>query len=325
MAKIVITDYAFSDIDIESRIFAKSNNTLVAWKEKRPSAELVELVRDGDAVITQFAQVNAEVIAAMDRAKVIVRYGIGVDNVDLIAARERGIPVCNVPDYCIDEVADHTLAFILSSVRQIVPNTLLLREGKWGIATPLETMHSLSTRTVGVIGFGRIGRAVVSRLKAFNARVLVFDPVVLPGEIVKLGAEAVPSFDALLPQCDFVTPHCPSTAQTKGMFNATAFAKMKPGAIFINVGRGDLVDSAALVAALQDGKLGGAALDVFDPEPIPTDNPVRRMKNVILSSHIASASPKAVRKLREAVAEIAVKAIRGEPLTSVVNGVKQKA
>ena len=325
MLKIAITDYAFADLEIESQVIAKANASLVSLKEKRPQADLVELVRGADAVITQFASVNSAVIAAMDRAKVIVRYGIGVDNVDLNAARERGIPVCNVPDYCIDEVADHTLAFILASVRQVVPNTLMLREGKWGIATPLETLHSLATCTVGVIGFGRIGRAVVRRLKAFNARVLVFDPVVPSAEIVKAGVEASATFDELLAQCDIVSPHCPSTPQTKRMFNVAAFAKMKPGAILINVGRGDLVDSAALVAALQDGKLGGAALDVFDPEPIPADSPVLKMKNVILSGHIASASPKAVRKLRESVAEIAIKAIRGEPLTSVVNGVKPKA
>jgi D-3-phosphoglycerate dehydrogenase len=324
MAKIVLTDFVFSDLTIESQIFARTNEEFQACKEKRAPAELAQLVKGADAVLTQFASVNAEVIAAMDQAKVIVRYGIGVDNVDLAAARERGIPVCNVPDYCVDEVADHTLAFILAMTRQVVPNTLLLHSGRWGIATPLETMDALANRTVGVIGFGRIGRAVVRRLRAFNARVLVYDPVVPAEEIAAHGAQAAASFDALLPECDIVTPHCPSNSHTKKLFNAAAFGRMKPGAIFINVGRGDLADSTALVSALQSGRLGGAALDVFDPEPIPTDNPLLEMKNVILSAHIASASPRAARILRETAAGIVMKAIRGESLPNIVNGVKSR-
>jgi D-3-phosphoglycerate dehydrogenase len=324
MAKIVLTDFVFSDLTIESQIFARTNEEFQACKEKRAPAELAQLVKGADAVLTQFAPVNAEVIAAMDRAKVIVRYGIGVDNVDLVAARERGIPVCNVPDYCVDEVADHTLAFILAMTRQVVPNTLLLHSGRWGIATPLETMDALANRTVGIIGFGRIGRAVVRRLRAFNARVLVYDPMVPAEEIASHGAQAAASFDALLPECDIVTPHCPSNPHTKKLFNAAAFGRMKPGAIFINVGRGDLADSTALVSALQSGRLGGAALDVFDPEPIPTDNPLLEMKNVILSAHIASASPRAARILRETAAGIVMKAIRGESLPNIVNGVKSR-
>jgi D-3-phosphoglycerate dehydrogenase len=324
MAKIVLTDFAFADINLESKIFAQANESFEARKEKSTPAQLAQLVRGADAVMTQFASVNAEVIEAMDQAKVIVRYGIGVDNVDLVAARERGIPVCNVPDYCIDEVADHTLAFILAVTRQVVPNTFLLRSGRWGIATPLESMDALANRTVGVIGFGRIGRAVVRRLVAFNARVLVFDPLVPAEDITLHGALAAASFEALLPECDIVTPHCPSNRQTKKMFNAAAFARMKDGSSFVNVGRGDLVDSDALVSALRSGKLGGAALDVFDPEPIPAGNPVLGMPNVILSGHIASASPRAVRILRETAASIVLKALRGETPPNIVNGVQPR-
>jgi D-3-phosphoglycerate dehydrogenase len=277
-------------------------------------------VRNADTVIAQFAPVNAEVVAAMTKAKAIVRYGIGFDNVDFNAARERGIPVCNIPDYCIDEVADHTLAFILAITRQVVPNALDIRAGKWGLATPLTAMSSLKHLTIGIVGFGRIGREVVARLLAFKARVLVFDPVVAADEIAKSGAVAA-SFDELLAQSDIVSPHCPSTPKTKQLFNAAVFAKMKAGSIFINVGRGDLADSAAITAALQSGHLAGAALDVFDPEPIPADHPIRTMPNVILAAHIASASPPAVKTLRETAARIALMAVRGEPLPNIVNGV----
>ena len=321
MPTIAITDYTFPDLSLEEAVLRPAGIEIVSFKEKRSPAELADLVREADAVIAQFASVNAEVVAAMSKAKAIVRYGIGYDNVDTTAARERGIPVCNIPDYCIDEVADHTLAFILGITRQMVPNTLHLREGKWGLATPLTAMSSLKHLTIGIVGFGRIGREVVKRLLAFKARVLVFDPVVVADEIAKAGAVAAASFDELLAQSDIVSPHCPSTPKTKQLFNAAAFAKMKPGSIFINVGRGDLADSAAVTAALQSGHLAGAALDVFDPEPIPADHPIRTMPNVILAAHIASVSPPAVKTLRETAARIALMAVRGEPLPNVVNGV----
>jgi D-3-phosphoglycerate dehydrogenase len=260
----------------------------------------------------------------MTKAKAIVRYGIGFDNVDCNAARERGIAVCNIPDYCVDEVADHTLAFILAITRQVVPNVLDMRAGKWGLATPVSAMAALKHLTIGIVGFGRIGREVVARLRAFKARVLVFDPVVPAADIEKSGALAAASFEQLLAQSDVVSPHCPSNPKTKQLFNAGAFAKMKAGSIFINVGRGDLADSAAVTAALQSGHLAGAALDVFDPEPIPGDHPIRTMPNVILASHIASASPPAVKTLRETAARIALQAVRGEALPNVVNGVAMR-
>ena len=318
--KVVITDWTFANLSVEEALLREAGVEVVG-RQCKSEAELIQLCADADAVITQFAHVNANVINTMMRARVIVRYGIGVDNVDLDVARRRGIPVCNIPDYCVDEVADHALAFVLAATRQVVSNALHLREGNWGLATPIGAMQTVRHLTVGVIGFGRIGREVVQRLLAFKARVLVFDPVVAAAEITKVGAVAANSLDELLAQCDIVTPHCPSTPGTKGMFNTVAFGKMKPGAIFINVGRGDLADSAALVAALQSGRLSAAALDVFDPEPIPADNPIRKMPNVILAAHIASVSVSAVKKLRETAASLALKAVRGEPLPNVVNAV----
>lgn len=321
MPTVAVTDYSFPDLSLEEAVLRPEGVQIVSLKEKRPPAEISDLVREADAVIAQFAPVTAEVVHAMTKAKAIVRYGIGYDNVDVTAARERGIPVCNIPDYCIDEVADHTLAFILAITRQVVPNTLEVREGKWGMATPLGAMAALKHLTVGVVGFGRIGREVVARLVAFKSRVLVFDPVVPGDEIVRAGAVPAASFENLLQHSDIVSPHCPSNPRTKHLFNASAFSRMKAGSIFINVGRGDLADSSAITAALQSGHLAGAALDVFDPEPIPEDHPIRKMTNVILASHIASASPPAVTTLRESAARIALQAIRGEVLSNVVNGV----
>ena len=321
MPTVAITDYTFPDLSLEEAVLRPAGVEIVSLKDKRPAEELSALVRDADAVIVQFAAVTAEIIQAMAKARGIVRYGIGYDNVDGAAARARGIPLCNIPDYCVDEVADHTLAFILALTRQVVPNALLVREGNWGLATPVGGMSALKQLTVGIVGFGRIGREVVKRLLPFKARVLVYDPVVAPDAIEKTGAVAAASFDALLAESDIVSPHCPSSPATRQLFNAAAFAKMKKGAFFVNVGRGDLADSGAVTAALQSGHLAGAALDVFEPEPIPADHPIRVMPNVLLASHIASVSTPAVRTLRETAARIALTAVRGEALPNVVNGV----
>lgn len=319
--KIAITDYTFPDLSVEESILKSHGHEIVAWREKRPAAELPQLVADVDAVITQFAPVTADVIASMRQAKVIVRYGIGVDNVDLEAARIKKIPVCNVPDYCIDEVADHTLAFLLAATRQVVPNAVRNREGRWGLACGIEQMRALRDMTVGVVGFGRIGREVVARLKAFKCRVLVHDPVVAAAEIERAGGKAV-ALPELLSQSDAITLHCPSTAQTRGMLNRETLASTKRGVILLNLSRGDLVDPAALTEALQSGQISTAALDVFSPEPIPAGHPILGMENVILASHIASCSVPAGKKLRETAANLALMALRGEPLPSVVNGVK---
>ncbi len=319
MPIVAVTDYTFPSLEIEEAILLPLGVEIRAGQSKSVET-LVPLVRDADAIITQFAPVKADVIEQMQRAKVIVRYGIGVDNVDLEAARVKGIPVCNVPDYCIDEVADHTLAFMLSLSRQVVPNTLHIRDGRWGLATGLETMRTLRDQVVGIVGFGRIGREVASRLAPFKCRCLVYDPVVAPATIRAAGCEPLPLNDVLA-QADIVTLHCPSTAHTRKMLNAASLAAMKPRALLINLARGDLVDTAALVDNLVSGHLAGAAIDVCDPEPIPLDSPLRSLPNVVAAAHIASASPKAVRTLRETAARLAARAVRGELLPNVVNGV----
>jgi D-3-phosphoglycerate dehydrogenase len=321
VAKIVVTDYTFPALEIEESVLKPLGFEIVSGQCKSPEA-LIALVAEADAVITQFAPVNASVIAAMQKAKVIVRYGIGVDNVDLEAARQRGIPVCNVPDYCIDEVADHTLAFMLSVTRQVVQNTLYIREGKWGLATGLDQLRTMRDQTVGIVGFGRIGREVAARLAPFKSRRLVFDPVLNPETIREHGCEAV-TLEELLAESDIVSLHCPSSAQTRKLLNAESIRAMKQGAIVINLARGDLIDTPALIAALESGHLAGAGLDVCDPEPIPADSPLRSMPNVITASHIASASPKSVRTLRLTAARIAAMAVNGERLPNVVNGVAQ--
>jgi len=317
--KIVVTDHAFDDLGIETQLAAEAGAELVAAQTKDP-VRLATVVADADAVITQFAPMNADVIAAMPQARVIVRYGIGVDNVDLAAARSRGIPVCNVPDYCIDEVADHTLAFVLALTRQVAPQSRLVHDGGWKLVAPPAAFRTLAGMTCGVVGFGRIGRGVVRRLVACGGRVLVSDPVAPAEAVAAAGAEAVP-LPRLLAESDLVTLHCPSLPETKGMLGAAAFAAAKPGLLVVNLSRGDLVDPEALVAALDSGRVAGAALDVFTPEPIPAGHPILGRPNVILAPHVASVSAAAVHRLRSTAARLAVAGVRGESLPSVVNGV----
>jgi D-3-phosphoglycerate dehydrogenase len=320
MPLVVVTDYTFETLDVESHILRPLGCDVVSRRRTASAAELCQLVAEAEYVITQFAPLTAEVIAAMRKARLIVRYGVGVDNVDLEAARERRIPVCNVPDYCIDEVADHTLAFVLSLTRQVIPNSLGVRGGQWKLAVPLSAMRSLQSLTVGVVGFGRIGRAVVRRLLAFGCRVLVHDPVVPASTIQEAGCIAA-GLPLLLADSDLVTLHCPSTPKTRRLINRETIAQMKPGALLINVGRGDLVEPTALIEALRSGHLSGAGLDVFDPEPVRADSPLLQLDNVVVSSHIASTSVQAARKLRETVAHTVVRAIHGEALANIVNGV----
>jgi len=317
--KIVVTDHAFPDLSIEERVAVAAGASLVVAQTKDP-IQLAAAVAAADAVITQFAPVNADVIAAMQRARVIVRYGIGVDNVDLVAARARGIPVCNIPDYCIDEVADHTLSFILALTRQVVPQSRLVHDGGWKLVAPPPAFRTLAGMTCGVIGFGRIGRGVVRRLVACGGRVLVSDPLASAEAVAAAGAEAVPVAQ-LLAESDLITLHCPSLPETKGLINAAALATAKPGLLVVNLSRGDLVDPAALVAALDSGHVAGAALDVFSPEPIPAGHPILGRPNVILAPHVASVSAAAVARLRTTAAELAVAALQGGPLQSIVNGV----
>lgn len=314
---VLVTDSTFEDLGLERAILEPLGGSVVSCQCRR-AEELLEVVGDADYVLTQFAPVNAQVIGAMGKAKLIVRYGIGVDNVDLEAARARGISVCNVPDYCIDEVADHTLGLLLSATRQLPANGRKVREGSWGLAGSLDRLRTLRDLTVGVVGFGRIGREVVGRLRGFKSRILVFDPHVPGPDVERLGAEPV-ALDALLAESDVVTLHCPSTPQTRRLIDASAFAKMKPGAILVNVARGDVVDGPALIEALRQGTLSDAMLDVADVEPLPADSPLRTLDNVLVTSHIASASRKAVRTLRETAAGLVARAIRGEAPINVVN------
>jgi D-3-phosphoglycerate dehydrogenase / 2-oxoglutarate reductase len=318
--KVAITDYTFDSLDLETSILQDQGLQVVSQKTGKDSQALIALVRDADYVITQFAPVDAAVIDAMQKCRVIVRYGIGVDNVDLKAAAAKGIPVCNVPDYCTDEVADHTLAMILDLTRKITANANRVRSGGWGLTVPMQAMYTLREMTVGVAGFGRIGREVANRLRPFKCKILVYDPGVEISAIQTAGFAAA-SFAEFLAQSDLITLHCPSNELTQYMINAENIARMKDGVLLVNSSRGTLIKTDDLIEALKSGKIAAAALDVTDPEPITPGHPLREMDNVVITSHIASVSPPAVKKLRCDAAHAVLRSFHGQKLPNVVNGV----
>ncbi|MDD5729061.1 MAG: C-terminal binding protein [Victivallales bacterium] len=322
MWKAAVTDYGFDNLDIEKSILEPLGCQLIAQKTAGNQAQLGNLVKDADAVITQFAPVTAAVIDAMKKCRIIVRYGIGVDNVDLKAAAAKNIPVCNIPDFCTDEVADHTLTFILAMVRQLMPCVNTVKAGHWNLPSRTHAaIRSLKGATVGIVAFGRIGREVAQRLQPFKCRIIVFDPVLSQEKIRTAGCEPV-NLETLYAQSDIITLHCPSTEQTRYMINAETLAQMKPGVILVNASRGTLVKTPDLITALQQGQVAAAALDVTDPEPIDSDSPLVKMDNVIITSHIAATSPQAAVKLQREAALAVARMVKGEPLINVVNGVK---
>lgn len=318
--KVVVTDHLFENLSIEKAILEPLGLEVAEFQCHTPDV-LARVVADAGFIINTFAPVNAQVIAAMTRCKVIVRYGIGVDNVDIKAAAAKNIPVCNVPDYCIDEVADHTLALILAATRQVFPTAVEVKSGRWKTPVPFTAMHALKNMTVGLVGLGKIGREVASRLKAFKCPLVAFDPAMAPDRISAAGCRPV-ELDQLFSESDLISLHCPSTEKTRYIINAKSISAMRRGVIIVNASRGTLIRTPDLVEALRAGKVSAAALDVTDPEPINTDSPLLGMDNVIITSHVASVSPDAVKNLREQVAGIVAMAVRGEKLPNVVNGVK---
>jgi D-3-phosphoglycerate dehydrogenase len=311
--KIVITDSGFGNIVPETATITDAGIELVSAQCKT-AEEVISAVADADGIIVQWAPITAIVINSLSRCKVIVRYGIGVDNVDLAAARQKGIPVCNVPDYCIDEVADHTVALALAQARQLVQIDTRTRAGIWKII-PDKPMQSFSEMTFATAGYGRIARAVLDRARAFGFKAAAYDPYVAPpSDSVELL-----SLNELFRQADILSLHVPLSPETKHLVNADRLAQMKPTSIVVNTARGGLIDTAALAQALQAGTIAAAGLDVFESEPLGEDHPLRKCPNALLTSHVAWFSEKSVPKLQRLAAQEAVRALRGESLRNQVN------
>jgi D-3-phosphoglycerate dehydrogenase len=316
--KIVITDHRFPDVAQERRAVEASGGELVIG-QAADERELAELCKDADGVLTVRAAITKRVIAAMERCRIIVRYGIGVDTVDIAAATERGIMVANVPDYCVDEVSDHALTLLLMLSRQMVPAISLAREERWSIAK-MPPLHRLRGQICGLVGCGKIGSLLAGKVAQLGMRVLIHDPYLSESRCRDMGAELV-SLDALLARSDFISLHAPLNEQTHHLFGDAAFAKMKSTASIVNTARGGLIDEAALLAALDSGKIFGAGLDVMESETAftPTGSALVNHPKVIVTPHTAWLSDEARMTLQARAIEQVLACLKGETPYGLIN------
>ena len=321
-SKVVVTDYeAFNDLNIERGIFEPLGCMVVGNKKYTTEADLATLVSDADYVITLYAPITEKVINSMTKCKAIVRYGIGVDNINAEAAAKRNIPVCNNPDYCIDEVADHNLAMILSLTRQIQIVSVETQKGLPPSDASTFSLRTLSNMVIGVVGFGRIGKEVARRLKPFKCTLKVFDPIIDNARIEAEGCIPA-SMSDILCTSDIISLQCPCNKETYHLINTQTLTEMKKGVFVINASRGGLIDLADLIKAIKSGHVGAAALDVTEPESLPLDSPLFKMNNVIITNHIAYASNKSKITLRTGATKPIVCSLKRQKICNIVNGVK---
>lgn len=310
MKKCVVTDFTFAALDRE-RALAEAAGATFEAHQCRSADEVTEAVRGADVALVQFAPFTAEAVAAMRPRGAVVRYGVGYDNVDVSAARKRGIAVAYVPDYCVDEVADHTAALVLTLLRRLPVFDRSVRAGRWQAVKVAESMPAFRETTIGFLGFGRIARAVRERLAPFGFRFIAHDPQVA-GDSAK-GIELV-GLDDLLARSDALSLHAPLTEATRHIVGKAALARMKRTAVVVNSSRGNLIDEAALAEALATGVIRAAALDVFEREPLPAASPLRGAPGLLLTPHVAWYSDGSLGRLQTLAGEEAARALRGEAL-----------
>ena len=316
--KVVVVDAKFPSYDIERSLLEPVGAVLEVHR-CTTSSEVLEVAHDADAIFVTAVPITRAVIEGLSRCKGIVRYGVGYDVVDVDAARERGIPVVNVPDYCTAEVADHTLTLILALARKLPQVTARVHRGEW-TGAPCRPIYTLGGRTLGLLGIGRIGRAVIERARPFGFAIQAYDPYTDDATFAALDVAPV-DLGTLVETSDILSLHAPLTPDTHHLIGAQAIARMRPGSFLVNVSRGGLIDERALEAALRSGHLAGAALDVFEHEPVPADAALLEVESLIATSHCAWYAEEAFDRLHRFAAEEVARLLRGEAARHVVNGV----
>jgi D-3-phosphoglycerate dehydrogenase len=317
--KVLITE-SLPLIEEEKRVLEEYADVKLA---KSPAEDnLVAEVGDVDIIMVVYAKITRRIIDSAKKLKGIIRYGIGVDNIDIDAATARGIPIANVPDYCVGAVADHAFALLLALNRKIVIADKIMRTGKYmGVWTsPSDKIKGfdLEGKVLGIIGLGKIGRALVHRAKGFCMRIIAHDPYVDEKVAKELGIELV-DLDTLLKESDFVSIHAPLLPETRGMISERELKLMKRTAYLINVARGPIVDEKALYKALKERWIAGAGLDVYEMEPPDPENPLFKLENVVLTPHIAWYTKEAQWRLEMSAVEEAVRILQGQPPKNLVN------
>jgi len=320
--KVVITDYDYGDIDVERAILEGAGARVVALQAKSEE-ELFAEARDCDAIMNPYARVGAATIARMERCRVIARYGLGVDIVDVEAATRKGILVTNVRDYCTDEVADHAIALWLTLVRRLLAFNEATHKGIWRWQSG-QPIYRIRGRTMGIVSFGKIGRAIAGRARCFGVSMLVYDPYLAEGVAEANGARRVGK-NEILDQSDYLMMQVPMTPETRHFLGEVELHRTKRGAIIVNTGRGPTIDNRALYQALVDRHIAGAGLDDPEEEPAkrkrwnPADNPLFSLPNVIVTPHAAYYSEESIRLARETAASEVARVLKGEKPLNPVN------
>ncbi len=317
--KVLVTDHVFPSLEIEQALLGAIGAEIVVV-QAASDAELLDVVGDADALLVCYAPVTRRVIDRLSRCRIIARYGIGVDNVDVGAATARGIVVTNVPDYCIEEVSDHALALLLACARKVPFLDRQVRGGRWE-ARDAAPMHRLQGQALGLVGFGKIPRRLAGKARALGLELLAFDPYVGAEEMAAHGVGKV-TLEDLLARADFVSVHAPLMADTRGLIGEAALRAMKPTAYLINTSRGPLVSQDALVRALREGRIAGAALDVLETEPPVGGDDLRCLDRLIVTPHVAFYSEESVQELQRKAAENVVRVLSGDAPPYPVNTIR---
>jgi D-3-phosphoglycerate dehydrogenase / 2-oxoglutarate reductase len=307
---IAVTDSPFPSLDPAKAALARIDPDLRV-ANSASAEDILAVGRDADAILVTYAKLPGDLLRQLRRCKAIGRFGLGVDNIDIATATELGITVTYVPDYCMQEVSDHAMALLLALARKVPQSNALVQAGRWDMPAVVP-IHRLAGRVLGLVGFGNIPRALAPKAKAFGLRVVAHDPNVSQHALAAVGVESI-SFDRLLEISDFVSIHAPLLPVTRGLFNAEVFGKMKQGACLINTARGPLVDEDALLAALDSGRLAGAALDVVAVEPLPKESRLIGRDNVVLTPHTGFYSVEALNELQTKCAADVARVLSGEP------------
>ncbi|QGQ94288.1 C-terminal binding protein [Paenibacillus psychroresistens] len=316
MRKVAILGADIFEDQRELTLFNTTDIEATYYSCKDP-LDLVDKLADIDGLIVNLEKVTPELLSHFEKLKVVGRYGVGVDNIDLKAATEKKVAVINVPDYCVDEVAEHAVSFIFAVNRKLFTSASLTKQGVWGKVKDLKPIYPIKDITLGVVGTGRIGMKVIQTMVPFGTKIVVFDPYIkqenLPDGVMLV------SFDELLEISDIITIHCPLTEQTRHLFNTASFGKMHRKPALINVSRGPIIDEVDLLAALDNGTVSFAALDVMEVEPPATDAPLLHHPKAIVTNHIAWYSIQAEVKLRDLLVTRVIDYLDGKPVPSIVN------
>jgi D-3-phosphoglycerate dehydrogenase len=312
---VAVSDSVFPNLDPAREVLGAIGAELRLADQATPAA-ILQAASGADALLVTYARITADMIQQMPRCRIISRFGIGVDNVDLQAATSAGIVVTKVPDYCIDEVSDHTLALLLALVRKIPSSSARTHSGRWEMKAVVP-IHRLRGSVLGLVGFGRIPQLVAPKAQSFGMRVLAYDPYVSRDVFARAGVEGV-ELAELLTASDYVSIHTPLMQETRGLFNRDTFGRMKRGAYLVNTARGPIVDEAALAEALDAGQLSGAALDVMTEEP-PKRSPLFGRDNVIITPHTSFYSEESLVELQVKAAQEVVAVLSGKAPRNPVN------